>query len=150
MIGLPDVVTVPFLPGVFVGTEHRVLGPGTGVPGTGSRYWVPGPGVTEASSEYTGRSTDNLGSSQIPVLTGQIPGKGSGGGGHWVARLLDVGFRPGVPCERCLETWVLPRMGSPPDDDRDKADATSSSRLSADDPVWSACDTAHSRPGLRP
>ena len=30
---------------------------------------------------------------------------------------------PGVPCERCLETWVLPRMRSTPDDDRDKADA---------------------------
>ena len=59
VIGLPDVVTVPCLPGVFGGTEHRVPGPGSGVPGTGSRYWVPGPGVTEASSEYNGWSTDD-------------------------------------------------------------------------------------------
>ena len=44
----------------------------------------------------------------------------------WVGRLArDLG--PGVPCEQCLETLVLPLMRSPPDDDRDKADATSSS-----------------------
>ena len=41
MIGMPGVVTVPGLPSVVGGTEH----------------WVPGPGVTWASSEYTGRST---------------------------------------------------------------------------------------------
>ena len=46
--GLPGVVTVPGLPGVFGGTEHRVPGPGTG---------VPGPSVTRLCSEYIGRST---------------------------------------------------------------------------------------------
>ena len=48
MIGRPGVVTVPGLPGVVGGSKHRVPGPGTG---------VPGPGVTGACSEYTGRST---------------------------------------------------------------------------------------------
>ena len=32
----------------------------------------------------------------------------------WVARLHVGDFRPVVPCERCLETWVLSRMCSPP------------------------------------
>ena len=41
MIGMPGVVTVPCLTGVVGETEHR----------------VPGPGVTGACSEYTGRST---------------------------------------------------------------------------------------------
>ena len=43
MIGMPSVVTVLGLPGVVGGTEHRVP--------------VPGPSVTGACSEYTGRST---------------------------------------------------------------------------------------------
>ena len=41
MIGVPGVVTVPGLPGLVGGTEHRVSGPGTEfrvpVPSTGSR-----------------------------------------------------------------------------------------------------------------
>ena len=52
MNGLPGVVTVPGLPGVFGGTEYPVPGHGTGVPGTGT-------GVTGACSEYTGQSTGN-------------------------------------------------------------------------------------------
>ena len=65
---------------------------------------------------------------------------------RWVGRLAgDLG--PGVLCERCLEAWVLPRARSPLDDDRDKADAGSSSGPSAADPVWSA-DPVRSRPGL--
>ena len=52
MIGLPGVVTVPGLPGVFGGTEYRVPVPEYRVP-------VPGPSVTGACSEYTGRSTGN-------------------------------------------------------------------------------------------
>ena len=52
VIGLPDVVTVPCLPGVLGGTEYRVpvnrLLPG-----------LPGPGVTGASSELTSRLTDD-------------------------------------------------------------------------------------------
>ena len=50
MIGMPGVVTVPCLPGVVGGTEHRVPGHGIG---------VPRPGVTWACSEYTGRSTND-------------------------------------------------------------------------------------------
>ena len=42
---------------------------------------------------------------------------------------------------------MLPRFRSPPDDDRDKADAKSSSGPSAADPVWSA-DSVRSRPGI--
>ena len=47
MIRVPGVVTVPGLPVVVGGTstEYRVP--------------VPGPGVTGACSEYTGRSTDD-------------------------------------------------------------------------------------------
>ena len=52
VIGLPDVVTVPCLPGVLGGAE----------------YWVPvdrplpdllGPGVTGACSDFTSRLTDD-------------------------------------------------------------------------------------------
>ena len=38
MISMPGVVTVPCLPGVVGGAEHRV-------PDTGSRYREPGPGT---------------------------------------------------------------------------------------------------------
>ena len=52
--GVIGVVTVLGLPGVVSGTEHQVP-----VPGTGQRtvLGLPGPGVTRACSEYTGRST---------------------------------------------------------------------------------------------
>ena len=44
---------------------------------------------------------------------------------------------------------MFPRTPSPPDDDRDKTDAASSSRPSAEvDPGGSTCDTVCSRPGL--
>ena len=59
MIGMPGVVTVPGLPDVVGGTEHLVPGTGSRYRGTGYQVpdRVPGPGVTGAYSEYTGRST---------------------------------------------------------------------------------------------
>ena len=50
VISVPDVVTVPCLLGVVGGTEHRVQ-VNRPLPG------LPGPGVTGACSEYTGRLT---------------------------------------------------------------------------------------------
>ena len=53
VIGLPGVVTVPCLPGVVGETEYRVHW----VPVDRPLPGLPGPGVTGACSEYTGRST---------------------------------------------------------------------------------------------
>ena len=50
--GVIGVVTVPGLPGVVGGTEHRVP-----VPVNGPLPGLPGSGVTGACSEYTGRLT---------------------------------------------------------------------------------------------
>ena len=50
VIDVPGVVSVPGLPGVVGGTEHRV-------PVNGLLLGLPGPGVTGACSEYTGRLT---------------------------------------------------------------------------------------------
>ena len=49
-LGEPGVVTVPGLPGVVGGTEHRVP-----VPVNGPLLGLPGPGVTGACSEYVDR-----------------------------------------------------------------------------------------------
>ena len=49
VIGLQGVVTVPCLPGVVGGTEYRVPVP--------VDRPLPGPGVTRACSEFTGRLT---------------------------------------------------------------------------------------------
>ena len=49
VIGLPGVVTVPCLPSVFGETEYRVP----------VNRPLPGPGVTGACSEFTGRLTDD-------------------------------------------------------------------------------------------
>ena len=55
VIGVPGVVTVPGLPSAVGGTEHRVPGPYTGYRSLVPDF--PGPGVTRACSEYTGRLT---------------------------------------------------------------------------------------------
>ena len=68
--------------------------------------------------------------SMNPLLTSQITVLGSGGGGT-LGQSSSV--RPGVPCERRLQgTWVFPHTRSPPYDDRDKTDAASPSRPSAE------------------
>ena len=52
VIGLPDVVTVPCLPGVLGGTEYRV-------PVDRPLPGLPGPGVTGECAEFEGRLTDD-------------------------------------------------------------------------------------------
>ena len=54
VIGLPDVVTVPCLPGVLGGTQYREPVPvDRPLPG------LPGPSVTGACLEFTSRLTDD-------------------------------------------------------------------------------------------
>ena len=81
----------------------------------------PGGGFGPSAEVDPGRSTCD------PILTSQITGLGSGGGGT-LSRSSSGDIGPGVPCERRLQgNWVFPRTCSPPDDDRDKTDAASSS-----------------------
>ena len=60
---------------------------------------------------------DNLRYSLNPILTSQITGLGSGGGGA-LGRSSSVRLGPGVSCDRIQRgNWVFPRLRSSPDDD---------------------------------
>ena len=106
--------------------------------------WSESPGVGFGPRSVASKS---LAGAWTPYLPARSPECDLAGVERWVRR--PFGLRPGVPCElRLPGTPVFLRTCSPPDDDRDKTEALSSSWPSAVDPDGSTRATVCSRPYL--